>query len=104
VTVPPRRPAAEEEAGNWADVMRTALAMARARRDRRRADYWRLADSVALDRTPLLVQCLAELCGSGRDDQWFTVRLDGLGAAEASGALLESVRDWQAQWDLNADP
>jgi hypothetical protein len=104
VTVPPRRPAAEEEAGNWADVMRTALAMARARRDRRRADYWRLFDSVALDRMPLLVQCLAELAGSGRGDGWFTTRLDGLAAAEASGALLQGVRDWQAQHGLDADP
>lgn len=100
MTVPPRKITAEDEAAAWADTVRIALNMARARRDRRRADYWALFDGMTLDRAPLLIQCLADLCGVDRDDAWFGARLDTLGAAEASGSLTEGVREWMTEWGL----
>jgi hypothetical protein len=100
MTVPPRPLDPDEEAAAWADTMRIALNMARARRDGRREDYWRLFDGLTLDRSPLVLQCLADLCGAGRDDDFFASRLAGLGRAEASGSLAEGVREWMAEWGL----
>lgn len=100
MTVPPRRITAEDEAAAWADTVRTALTMMRARRDRRRDDYWRLFDGIGVDRVPLLIQVLCDLGGLGRDDEWFDQRLAGIEAAEASGALLEGVRQWMTQWGI----
>jgi hypothetical protein len=100
MSVPPRKITAEDEAARWADTMRTALTMARARRDGRRADYWRLFDGIGMDLAPLLIQCMADLAGVGRDDDWFESRLRTLGEAEASGELLRGVREWMAEWGI----
>lgn len=98
--MPPRKITAADEAARWADTVRLALTMARARRDGHRADYWRLFDGISVDLVPLLIQVLADLAGVDRDDDWFARRLRTLGEAEASGELLRGVREWMTEWGI----